>query len=145
AGPAAVPGEQDLGVADHDVKRRAQLVGHAGDELRLEAARGEALLVESLQLLGALGDLCLELPGPREAAIGARPLAPELAEDMPVEESARVEEEEAEQVAGRPQERRRFEGEAGTADETAPEQHDGHVLVHHRPEADEEEDEEKLL
>src|SRR5204862_358097 len=95
ARPPAVPVEQHLRVAHHDVKRRAQLVGHAGDELGLEAARGETLLVEELQLLGALGDLCLELPGPREAAIGAHPLAPELAEDMPVEEGARVEEEEA--------------------------------------------------
>src|SRR5439155_9641480 len=74
--------EQHLRVAHRDVERREQLVRHAGDELGLDAVRGEALFVESLQLLGALRDLRLEPPGPREAAIGARPLAPDLAEDV---------------------------------------------------------------
>jgi hypothetical protein len=63
--------QQHVGVADDHVERRAQVVRDARHQLVLEAVGVDRLLVEALQLAGALLDDRLQLPRPSESALGA--------------------------------------------------------------------------
>src|SRR6185369_12193050 len=104
------------------------------DELGLEPARLKRLVVEPLQLRGALGDLRLELPRPGEPALGTILLVTDPAEDMPVEERDHVEEDDAEYLARAPHEGGRSEVDVRRAHERAPEQEKRQRLPEHREE-----------
>jgi hypothetical protein len=91
--------EQHLGVAEDHVERGSQLVRDARHELGLEPARFERGVVEHPKLVRALGNLELERSRPGEAAVGALSLVLDLSEDVSVEESDRVEEDDPQEVA----------------------------------------------
>ncbi len=68
-----VVGGEQLREAEDRVHRRAQLVAHAGEEIRLRAARAFGLVARACQLRGAFGHAGLE-PGVGAAQVLLRPV-----------------------------------------------------------------------